>query len=124
VADPFHHAESSAKKYGGVADDYLAVHKFFDQTKAAWCDQRHRAVLHSSFGVELAVQVFGQVVRRKSDNRAIPTRWIAEQHIQEDCGFVPSLQDWLGELPMKAWMIKGARTFTRRLQLTEHNNGE
>ena len=112
MADPYHHAVSSARSHGGVPDDYLHIHQWFDQTKAAWVDQRHRAVLHSTFGIQLAIQVFGQTFRRKSDGRAVPVRWIGEQHVREDCGFIPTLEDWLGELPMKDWMRKGARKFS------------
>jgi hypothetical protein len=46
---PFIHAKNSARKYGGVPEDYQAVHDFFDSTKAALPDIRHRALLHSSF---------------------------------------------------------------------------
>jgi hypothetical protein len=121
MADASAHAASSAKRFGGQPDDYLFLHQWFDSTKSAWCDQRHRAVLHSSFGIELAIQVFGQTFRRKSDNRAIPTRWIGEQHINEDCGFVPTLEDWLGALPLKDWMARGARKFVREFTLESEN---
>jgi hypothetical protein len=124
VADAYHHALSSAKKYGGTADDYLAVHQWFDSTKAAYCDQRHRAVLHSSWGIELAIQLFGQTFTRASDGRAVPTRWIGEQHVVEDCGFVPTLKDWLSELPLQPWMLRGARTFSRTINLLEQANVE
>jgi hypothetical protein len=116
MADPHHHAISSAKRYGGVPEDYLAVHRWFDQTKSAWVDQRHRAILHNTFGIELCIQVFGQVITRK-DGREIPTRWIAEQHINEDCGFVPTLQDWLKCMEPEEWMLRGARKFSRTISL-------
>jgi hypothetical protein len=119
MADAYDHARSSAKKWGGTPEDYLAVHQWFDSTKTAWCDQRHRAVLHSSFGIGLAIQIFGQTIRRTSDGRAISVRLIGEQHIREDCGFVPSIEQWLSKLPMEEWMYRGARTFVRELQLQE-----
>ena len=119
MADAYHHAVSSAKQFGGVPNDYLGVHQWFDRTKASWCDQRHRAVLHSAFGIGLALEFFGQVIRRASDGRPVSVRWIGEQHVVEDCGFVPTLEDWLGELPPKPWMIRGARTFTRTFKLDE-----
>lgn len=120
MADPSTHAASSAKRFGGKPEDYTHIHHWFDQTKGSWCDQRHRAVLHSSFGIELAIQVFGQTFRRKSDNRAVPTRWVGEQHVIEDCGFVPSIQDWLEDLPLKEWMRRGARAFVREFNLANH----
>ena len=36
------------------------------------------------------------------------TRDVAEQHILEDYhGFIPTLQDFLEELPIKDWMVNG-----------------
>lgn len=119
MADPAHHAISSAKRYGGVPDDYLFCHQFFDQTKRAWADPRHRAILHSTFGIELAIQVFGQTFRRKSDGRAIPTRWIGEQHVLEDLGRIPRIDEWLSKLPVERWMVQGARKFATTIALQE-----
>ena len=34
MAHPFEHAESSAKKFGGRAEDYLAIHNWLDESKA------------------------------------------------------------------------------------------
>ena len=33
MAHPLHHAESSARKFGGVPSDYQAVHDWFDASK-------------------------------------------------------------------------------------------
>lgn len=118
MADPYHHALSSVKKWGGTPEDYLKVHKWFDATKQAYCDQRHRALLHNAFGIELSIQVFGQVVTT-STGRKVPMRWIGEQHITEDCGFVPSVQDYLQHLKAQPWMLRGARTFSRTVNLLE-----
>jgi hypothetical protein len=38
----------------------------------------------------------------------IPTRYIAEQHIKEDCGgIVPSVSDWLSRIRPETWMSRG-----------------
>lgn len=113
MAHPYHHARSSARRFGGVPEDYLAVHAWFDATKAAWSDPRHRAVLHSSFGIFLCEQVFGVTITRVSDGKPVPTRLIGEQHVFEDLGRIPSLQDWLGDLPFQEWMLRGARALSR-----------
>ena len=34
MAHPFKHAESSARKFGGKAEDYLQIHNWFDESKA------------------------------------------------------------------------------------------
>ncbi len=46
---------------------------------------------------------------RKSDGVEVPTRLVGEQHVLEDLGFIPTVQDWLKGLPMRAWMIRGAK---------------
>lgn len=115
MAHPYHHARSSARKFGGQPEDYLDVHRWFDQTKASWADIRHRAVLHSSFGIFLCEEVFGVVITRPSDGKPVPTRLIAEQHVLEDLGRIPTLQDWLEDLPFKDWMLRGARALSREL---------
>lgn len=115
MAHSWFHARSSARKFGGEPEDYLSIHEWFDQTKMCWADTRHRAVLHNSFGIFLSEQVFGVTLTRKSDGTEVPTRLIGEQHIQEDLGRIPSLQDWLDELPYKTWMIANARPLSREM---------
>jgi hypothetical protein len=114
MAHPWHHAQSSARKFGGVPDDYLLIHQWFDQTKGAWADPRHRAVLHSSFGIFLAEQFFGATFERPSDGKQVPVRYVAEQHVLEDLGRIPSLQDWLEGLPLEGWMLRNVAALTSR----------
>jgi len=57
---PWLHAVASAKKYGGEPSDYLMLHLFFDKTKEHVPDNRHRVVLHNSFGIFLLSQMFGE----------------------------------------------------------------
>ena len=33
MAHSYHHAVSSARKWGGVPEDYLAIHTWFDKSK-------------------------------------------------------------------------------------------
>jgi hypothetical protein len=54
---PLQHARNSARKWGGIPSDYQALHDFFDSSKAALPDVRHRAILHSSFGIFLVERV-------------------------------------------------------------------
>ncbi len=102
------HAENSVKKWGGKIADYLPIHNFFDQTKAHIPDHRHRAILHSSFGIFLCEQVFGVVIMN-SDNKEVSVRDIGEQHVLEDFRgkFIPTIQDWLMKLPLEPWMDNG-----------------
>ena len=80
MAHPFHHAVSSAKQWGGSPDDYLLLHQWMDQSKAADAGFRHRALLHHSFGIFMLEQHFGPVIEI-STGRAVPVRFIAEQHV-------------------------------------------
>ena len=109
MAHPWHHALSSSKKFGGTPEDYLAIHQWFDQSKAHLADARHRALLHSSFGIFLCEQVHGVTITN-SAGRTVPVRVIGEQHVLEDMGgTIPTVADWLGELPLRPWMAMGAR---------------
>ena len=50
MAHPLKHAESSARKFGGKAEDYLPIHNWFDESKAFLADFRHRALTPSCGG--------------------------------------------------------------------------
>ena len=62
MAHPFHHAQSSVRKWGGEVDDYLAIHAWFDESKKIVADFRHRALRHHAEGIFLAEQVFGVTI--------------------------------------------------------------
>lgn len=107
MAHPFHHAESSARKFGGKPEDYQAVHDWFDATKAHMAHFKHRALRHHSAGIFEAEKIFGVTITN-SDGRKIPVRFIGEQHVKEDCGgIIPSVADWLRGIEVKRWMSVG-----------------
>jgi hypothetical protein len=60
---PYLHARISAKKFGGIPEDYIEIHDWFDSTKAHIPDARHRLVLHNAYGIFLCEQVFGEIVQ-------------------------------------------------------------
>lgn len=99
----YYHAVISAKKHGGLPEDYQPVHDFIDSSKATIADVRHRAILHSAFGIFLAEQVFGAAITN-SEGKSVPVRLIAEEHVQDDLGFIPTVEHWLGEMPVRPWM--------------------
>jgi len=103
MPDAYHHAVSSARKWGGVPDDYLKIHQWFDGSKAIICDFRHRALRHHAEGIDLAIQLFGPIVKI-STGRNVPTRWIGEQHVREDFGHIPSFVDWCRAIKPQPWM--------------------
>ncbi|MEQ2006205.1 MAG: hypothetical protein ABMA26_05355 [Limisphaerales bacterium] len=98
------HARSSARRYGGKAEDYIAIHERMDSTKSVHAEATHRCVFHSAFGIYLIESIFGRVLVN-SDGREVIVRDIAEQHVVEDLGFIPSLTDWLHEMKVQPWMI-------------------
>jgi len=109
---PYKHAQSSARKWGGCPTDYVALHDWFDETKAFTGDWTHRALRHHSAGIQWAIEKFGHVIVN-SKGQNIPTKMLAEQHVEEDCGRIPTPQDWLKALAKnpEQWMLKvGSKT--------------
>ena len=102
--NPYHHALSSAARYGGTADDYLELHSWFDFSKAFFPDVRHRALRHHAEGIFLAERIFGPVITN-SQGREIPTRFLGEQHVREDLKRIPTVQDWFRCLTLEPWML-------------------
>jgi hypothetical protein len=137
VANPYHHAVSSARKHGGVWQDFIDIHHWFDESKAFLADFRHRALRHHSEGIFLCERIFGPTVELSTCGRCgkpepehpwredvdlllpkeclefkpklIPTRWIGEQHVQEDLGFIPTASQWLECIKTEPWMNKSRR---------------
>ena len=110
---PIIHAKIHAKKFGGVPEDYLAVNEFMDSSKMAIGDNRHRAILHHSFGTFIAERVFGTTLTN-SYCKAVAIREIAEQHIIEDMGFIPSVQDYLENMSYMPWMHGNGRPHSQQ----------
>jgi len=42
----------------------------------------------------MAETIFGSTITL-SIGRVLPVRWIGEQHVREDLGFIPSFADWV-----------------------------
>lgn len=106
---PYIHAQNSARKHGGKPEDYLPIHDFLDSSKACVPDMRHRALLHSSFGCFLAERIFGTFIVN-DDGRKVQVRDIAEEHIIEDMGRIPTPQDYLEGMPIYDWLGGPKRT--------------
>lgn len=108
MAHPYHHALSSVKKWGGQVSDYLALHDFFDASKAHVADFRHRALRHHSLGIYQLEEAFGKTLAL-STGRVIPTRWVGEQHVIEDLGFIPTWADWCRCIRPERWMTRSKK---------------
>lgn len=122
VSNSYHHAQSSARRWGGRPEHYLKVHEFIDGSKRAFGDVRHRALLHNTWGVWVAQEVFGPVLHVPFDDplrgdKLIPTREIVEHHIEEDLGFIPTPGDWLEHMNIVTWMGGRQHKFVGREEL-------
>ena len=116
MAHPYHHALSSVKKWGGTVDDYMAIHAWFDAQKP----------ILQTFGTGPCVTMRRESgsPRRSSARRSpsrpgaiIPTRWVGEQHVREDLGFIPSFADWVKAIRPEPWMGRpsGSRRWSIRI---------
>ncbi len=100
---PHLHARGSVKRWGGKPEDYQAIHDFIDHTKAQIGDVRHRAMLHNAWGIYIVERVFG-ITFVNSDGKTVSVRDVAEKHVLEDMGTIPTLSDWLRTMPLADWM--------------------
>lgn len=109
MSKPYIHAVTSQRRWGGEPEDYLEIHDFMDSSKGAIADNRHRALTHNSWFLSVVLErVFGTYITN-SAGRKVQVRDIGEQHVLEDFGnkFIPSAQDYLGEMEFKPWMQNG-----------------
>jgi hypothetical protein len=126
---PYLHSKVSVGKWGGAPEDYLSIHDFIDSSKAFVPDMRHRIFLHSSWGVFLCERIFGTFITNQ-DGKKVQVRDVAEQHIIDDMGCIPTPQDYLdglnpldknkrsAGLPMLEWLGGPKRAATRTINMT------
>lgn len=119
---PWVHAKNSVRDFGGKPEDYIEIHDFIDSSKAAVPDMRHRAALHSAFGIFIVEKVFanfqrngeGRIVQapwvKNSDGAVVQVRDIAEKHVLEDMGRIPTLEDYYKGMPIYEWLGGPKRT--------------
>lgn len=129
MAKPYRHAMSSARKFGGVPEDYVDIHDFLDSSKGAIGDNRHRALTHNTWFLSNVLEkVFGHT-RTNSDGKVYCVRDVGEQHVLEDFGnrFIPTAQDFLTEMGMAPWMNNGLGgsnpPSTKNMFMKETTNG-
>jgi hypothetical protein len=128
MANPYHHALSSVHKWGGDVNNYLPLHDWFDASKEMHGDFRHRALRHHAQGIFEAERVFGHTITL-AGGRVIPVRWVGEQHVTEDCGFIPTLSDWVSRIEPAPWMNR-PRPLARELEAQQapsvrlHSDGQ
>ncbi|HSE99761.1 MAG TPA: hypothetical protein VLA48_02605 [Nitrososphaeraceae archaeon] len=109
MSAPHIHAISSAKKFGGVMEDYMSIHAKMDCSKGYFPDNRHRVLTHTMFWVkEVMIPLFGEIITN-SDDKIVSVKDVCEQHILEDYRqkFIPTPQDFIENMEFKTWMQNG-----------------
>ncbi len=115
---PHIHAKRSARRWGGAPEDYQPIHDLIDSPKSAYCDIRQRAILHNSFGIYLAERVFGPTITN-SDGKTVSVRDVAEHHVFEDMGHIPTVEKWLSKIPVEPWMWGANRGKDYKAEMAE-----
>jgi hypothetical protein len=112
MAHPILHSKSSAKKFGGIWEDYIHLHNWLDETKGWYGHSLHRMFRHHSEGIFEMEQKFGSEFKN-SDGKTVYTRYVGEQHVREDCnGYIPSAKEWVMVLENKErplWVTKSQK---------------
>lgn len=107
-------AEASVMRFGGNPSVFLPLHRWFLAT-ANWTEgNEHLAFRHHAFGIFEAEGRFGPIIHQ-TDGRMIPTRVVAERHVQEVLGRVPSATEFLRRIKGERWMLQA--TSPRKLGL-------
>jgi len=122
MAHPYHHAESSVIKWGGDVKDYVAIHSWFDESKAHMADFRHRALRHHTEGIFMCESIFGVTIVN-SQGRKVPVRFIGEQHVKEDLGWIPTVSDWFKNIKSESWMMKRGTNVAENVKKVSKSNG-
>jgi len=109
----YHHAVSAARKWGGTPDDYIEIEELIDSSKKILGDVRHRSMYHHTEGVWLCQRIFGRTITVAKANGhgtvEVPVRLIAERHVIEDLGWLPSPADYIKGMPIEPWMSGSQR---------------
>lgn len=108
------------KLFGGEIKDYLPIHSWFDLTKAWIPDMRHRAIRHHSEGIFECEKVFGRSFVN-TDGKIVFVRYVGEQHVIEDLGFIPNASDYFENMELQNWMMsrdKRVKEFGKKLPLS------
>lgn len=118
---PLLHAKISVKKFGGHVDDYIKFHEWMDSTKGHIPDMRHRMVLHNAWGIHLGKSVFGSYFTN-SEGKDISVGNVLEQHVIDDLGYIPTLEQCMAGLPAEPWMgakVRAAAKKSVRMKITD-----
>jgi hypothetical protein len=111
MANPLIHSKSSAKRFGGKAEDYLAIHILLDSPKTTMNNNTARMLTHNIwFCYEIIPKIFGYNIVN-SDGKSVDTVDIAMLHVAEDFRMsgIPTVQDYLENMVVQPWMNNGVK---------------
>lgn len=98
MAHAHQHTLSSMRKFGGSTErdyeEHSKLHKWMDSSKQYVAGPAHRMLYHHTAGIFLAEEIFGAHITMASGQK-IPVRYVLEQHLVEDFGWIPSPVDWM-----------------------------
>jgi len=114
------HALSSVSKWGGEPELYHPIHLMIDSSKSGMGDIRHRAMFHHTEGTFLMEKIFGPYIQ--VGNRQVPVRDVAERHIVEDLGFLPTFQWWMSHMDINPAMGGKGKGTVRKLNELRRKN--
>ena len=115
-----YHCVSSANAFGGDPSDYAELHRWMDRGRTSTSMIMHRMLAHHTQGIRDAVEHFGDTITN-SRGRQVPTSLLAEQHVREDLGFIPTLDHYIELLRVPRWASKPARLLHRKLLEDDFN---
>lgn len=107
-------ARESALRFGGGAENYLPLHRWFLATENWTTGNEHLVFRHHAWGVFEAEARLGIVIQT-GNGGAVPTRGVAERHVQTVLGRVPPASDFLKRIKGERWMLQA--TSPRKLGL-------
>lgn len=114
MSDYTYHAISSANAFGGAPEDYFEIHRWMDRSRGGTSAILHRMLAHHTQGIQDAIDVFGNTIAN-SQRRMVSVRLIAEQHVLEDLGFVPTLDHYIELLHCPRWASRRAKLLHSKL---------
>lgn len=114
------HAKSSANKWGGDPELYHPIHLKIDSSKKGMGDIRHRAMFHHTEGTFMMEEFFGPYIQ--VGKRQVPVRDIAERHIIEDMGFLPTFSWWMSHMDIDPAMGGKGKGSVRKLDELRRKN--
>lgn len=107
-------AKASVMRFGGDPEDYLPIHRWFLATSQWTGGKEHLAFRHHAFGIFEAEARFGPIIPLSGGGH-VPTRVVAERHVQEVLGRIPPATEFLRRIKGERWMLQA--TSPRRLGL-------